>query len=103
VIEEGGEDWSRCFIQLFHSSRQHLEEGVEVFRRIEDSANVALLSCNLAKLYRVQARALAPAEKKEVSLAEWKCYSKVSFDFFVILFLFLYSNLVVKCLIIFPL
>jgi hypothetical protein len=64
-------------VELFQVSQQHLEEGTFVFRKIKDNVNVALLSCNLAKLHRLQARALAPTEKKEASLAEWKCYSKV--------------------------
>lgn len=76
-MEEGGSEWKRTFVELFQVSRQHLEEGSAVFRKVNDIANVALLSCNLAKLYRLQARALAPVEKKEASLAEWKCYTKV--------------------------
>lgn len=70
-------EWGGPVVQLFQLSRQHLEDGTSIFRKIADWPNVALLSCNLAKLYRVQARALAPAEKKEASLAEWKSYSKV--------------------------
>ena len=77
LLEQGDSDWKRAFVELFQASRQHLESGVGVFRKIGDTVNIALLSCNLAKLYRLQARALAPAEKKEVSIAEWKCYSKV--------------------------
>jgi hypothetical protein len=77
VMEEGGPEWKRKFVELFQVSQQHLEEGSFVFRKIKDNVNVALLSCNLAKLHRLQARALAPVEKKEASLAEWKCYSKV--------------------------
>ncbi len=50
---------------MFQSSRQSLEEGMEVFRSIGDLPNVALLSCNLRKLYRVEARALAPTEEKK--------------------------------------
>jgi hypothetical protein len=76
-MEEGGAEWKRKFVELFQVSQQHLEEGTFVFRKIKDNVNVALLSCNLAKLHRLQARALAPTEKKEASLAEWKCYSKV--------------------------
>ena len=76
-MEEGGPEWKRKFVELFQVSQQHLEEGTFVFRKIKDNVNVALLSCNLAKLHRLQARALAPVEKKEASLAEWKCYSKV--------------------------
>ncbi|EFX65167.1 hypothetical protein DAPPUDRAFT_265116 [Daphnia pulex] len=41
-----------------------------VFRKIKDNVNVALLSCDLAKLHRLQARTLALTEKKEASLAE---------------------------------
>lgn len=73
----GGPEWKRTFVELFQASRQHLEEGMIIFRKIKDNVNVALLSCNLAKLHRFQARALAPEEKKEASLAEWKCYNKV--------------------------
>lgn len=76
-MEEGGAEWKRKFVELFQVSQQHLEEGTFVFLKIKDNVNVALLSCNLAKLHRLQARALAPTEKKEASLAEWKCYSKV--------------------------
>lgn len=76
-MEEGGADWKRKFVELYQISQQHLEEGRSVFRTINDNVNLALLSCNLAKLHRLQARALAPAEKKEASLAEWRCYSKV--------------------------
>lgn len=76
VMEEGGADWKRKFVELYQISQQHLEEGRSVFRTINDNVNLALLSCNLAKLHRLQARALAPAEKKEASLAEWRCYSK---------------------------
>lgn len=77
VMEQSGTEWKRKFVELFQASQQHLEEGRSVFRTIKDNINVALLSCNLAKLHRLQARALAPAEKKEASLAEWRCYSKV--------------------------
>lgn len=77
MVEEAGIEWKRTFVELFQASRQHLEEGVLVFRKIKDNLNVALLSCNLAKLHRLQARALAPVEKKETNLAEWKCYTKV--------------------------
>lgn len=80
-MEEAGSDWKRNFVELFQASRQHLEEGVAIFRKVKDNINVALLLCNLAKLHRLQARALAPIEKKETSLAEWKCYSKVRFIF----------------------
>ena len=70
VMQEGGPEWKRTFVELFQASRQHLEEGGIVFQKIKDTVNVALLSCNLAKLHRLQARALAPVEKKEASLAE---------------------------------
>ena len=62
---------------MFHASQKHLEKGVDAFTEIKDSANIALLYCNLGKLYRIQARALAPLEKKEISFAERKCYTKV--------------------------
>ncbi|EFX79280.1 hypothetical protein DAPPUDRAFT_104540 [Daphnia pulex] len=76
VMEEGGAEWKRKFVELFQVSQQHLEEGTFVFRKIKDNVNVALLSCNLAKLHRIQARTQASTEEKEASLAEWKCYSK---------------------------
>ncbi len=76
-MEEGGAEWKRKFVELFQVSQQHLEEGTFVFRKIKDNVNVALLSCDLAKLHWLQARTLALTEKKEASLAEWKCYSKV--------------------------
>ena len=73
-MEESGPEWKRTFVELFQASRQHLEEGTVVFRKIKDND---ILSCNLAKLHQFQTCALAPVEKK-ASLAEWKCYSKVN-------------------------
>jgi hypothetical protein len=58
----------RAFVELFQASRQHLENSVCVFRKIGDTINIALLSCNLAKLCQLLARALAPAEKKRSAL-----------------------------------
>ena len=76
-MEENAQNWKVQFVEMFQTSQKHLEESISVFKEIKDSANVALLSCNLGKLYRLQAQALAPLEKKEIHFAEWKCYSKV--------------------------
>jgi len=76
LIEENGVDWKAQFIDMFHASQKHFEKGVDAFREIQNTANIALLYCNLGKLYRIQARALAPIEKKEISFAERKCYTR---------------------------
>ncbi|EFX63130.1 hypothetical protein DAPPUDRAFT_119506 [Daphnia pulex] len=43
VMEEGGAEWKRKFMELFQVSQQHLEEGTFVFRKIKDNVNCAKL------------------------------------------------------------
>jgi Pyruvate/2-oxoacid:ferredoxin oxidoreductase delta subunit len=70
-------EWKAQFFDLFQNSLKYLDEGVKTFKSIQDSSNTALLLSNLGKLYRLQAKALAPSEVKEITITEWKCYSKV--------------------------
>lgn len=76
-MDDGQSGWKQNFVTLFQESLKLLEEGVAAFKSIKDCQNAALLLSNLGKLYRLQARALAPVEMKEIALVEWKCYSKV--------------------------
>ena len=77
MVDGNQPEWKAQFFDLFQNSLKYLDEGVKTFKSIQDSSNTALLLSNLGKLYRLQAKALAPSEVKEITITEWKCYSKV--------------------------
>ena len=76
LVDGGQSGWKRNVVPLFQESLKLLEEGVAAFKNINDHQNAALLLSNLGKLYRLQARTMAPVEMKEITLVEWKCYTK---------------------------
>ncbi|KAL1490907.1 hypothetical protein ABEB36_011582 [Hypothenemus hampei] len=64
-------------IDACHKSEPHLNRGLQLFEKINNDANIALLSSNMGHLHRLLANAHAPKEGRgELSEGERKHYTK---------------------------
>lgn len=66
---------------MLYLAERYLTRGLEIFEKVKDEANTALLYVNIGHLHRLSAHSYAPSERGELTQQEKLHYNKAFINY----------------------